>query len=272
MWPRIKMATAASCAVAIVSIGTWFAIRAIAEEAKPVSVTVHELHVVTKSKKYPGLYTIPRTEVTFLIEGNDKRIIGIDTQKTMIESFLDNKGNNLLEEIPGFLQRWGIPKISEDGKAALFSINGGIPPAKGAGSIRIKGALDVVVASRKETEILKNIPLKEGPLDFHGLDISIGKVEKVPQTILDPARKRMAMSVRINIKGKAVMIVDTISIVDRNGNPIPTSTSCGKSSPENKWRKYYFPKEQDVLDIKLDFWKDFSSMTVPFDLEFSLGL
>jgi hypothetical protein len=134
------------------------------------AITVHTAAAQAPVAEYAGIQVIAQSygkennalrpfqafndgvQIGIIIKSPGGGITGFDLDKaSAVETFTDDKGT-ALHKSGSFKNGFGsFPKISEDGKAGVLTVEGTVPPAAGAAKVTLKGKVGVRMATKKET-------------------------------------------------------------------------------------------------------------------------
>jgi hypothetical protein len=200
-------------------------------------------------------------KVAFLIKHPAGGIIGLDLDKATIETFLDDKGTKL-HTAGAFKNGFGsFPAVSQDAKAAVFTVEGTTPPAAGATKVTVKGSVMLKVASKKET-VKGGAVTKGGKLTFKTLSMELKTVEQ------------SGSDTRIEVQAPQNM--DTIVEVrwlDATGKALEAEDGGrgsfgfgGKTTYSRSWTVKGTP-----ASVEFTGWADLKTLTVPFETVAAIG-
>lgn len=228
------------------------------------------IQVVWKSmeKEFDGFKTYNSSEgvnLTLVAKAKDKKFIGFlkDGSKA---SFHDG-GADLGGKF-GFFD-----KISKDGTAMKIEVKSEKLPAAGAASVQVKGGIDVMMASKSETQTIDSRELKKGDKlelneNFKFTVDSIGK----------PKWGDNPLEVTFKWKRKIPGKVDELRAVrfyDGEGKLIESSRGGnswgGFAGSYSTTITYSLKKKSKVIKIEMDLWTDAEKVTVPLDMSLKLG-
>ena len=116
--------------------------------------------------------------VAFMVKAAEGGLLSFDADGGAVTEFVDDKGTALLVK-DKFKNGFGsFPKISEDGKAAVFTVEGTVPPAAGAKTAKVKGTAVFRMASKQETVKGDPAAFKEGAVLACGeLKVTVDKIK-----------------------------------------------------------------------------------------------
>lgn len=201
-------------------------------------------------------------KVAILVKSESGGITALDLEKgSTVESFTDDKGTKLLKAST-FKNGFGsFPKISEDGKAAMVTVEGTERPAAGASTITVKGKVGVTMATKKETVKGGKVAAK-AKLVCGTLNLTVQELEKsgsgVSVELQAPESLDQIAEIRwLDAAGKALE-------ADRNG-----SSRMGfgnKMTYSQSWSVKGTP-----ATIEFVRWTDMKAVSVPFSFEIGFG-
>lgn len=200
-------------------------------------------------------------KVAFLVKSPAGGIIGVETKQGSVESFVDDKGTKL-HAAGEFNNGFGsFPGISQDGKAAMFTVEGTIAPAAGATKITVKGKVSLQLATTKET-VKGGAVAKDGKLTFKALTLTVKKLEK------------SGSDTRVEVESPQSM--DTIvgvNWLDAAGKKLEAEDGGrgsfgfgGKTTYSRDWTVKGTP-----ASVEFTGWTDMKTVSVPFSATVSIG-
>ncbi len=200
-------------------------------------------------------------KVAFLVKSPAGGIIGVESKQGSIETFVDDKGTKL--HVAGdFKNGFGsFPGISQDGKAAMFTVEGTIAPAAGATKVTVKGKVSLQVATTKET-VKGGAVTKGGKLTFKTLAMTLKKVEK------------QGSDTRVEVESPQSMnAIVEVNWLDAAGKKL--EGEAGGSGSFGFGGKTTFSREWTVkgtpASVEFVGWTDMKSVSVPFDTTVAIG-
>jgi hypothetical protein len=212
------------------------------------------------------------TALALLVESATS-MIKFDEEASKIDSFTDDKGNDLLVKAKGSFQNVGFgsfPKISEDGRSALLEISGGGVPAPGSSTVNAKGTLVFQMASQKKA-------IKSAPFELKkGTPVKVGDIELKVQSAGKPSFGEDALEVEFQTGDKAVTMLAGVKFYDAAGKELESqgagSSSMGFGNKYTYGRSYSL-KEAVKGKVVLEFevWTDLKEAKLPFSIAAGVG-
>ena len=213
------------------------------------------------------------SSLALIVAAGAGKIIALDDEASKVQSFVDDKGTNLLAGESRF-GRDGFgpfPKVSEDGKAGMMEVRGSGAPAAGATKLRLKGSIAVVTGSK--TEAVKSTPflLKEGS------KVSVGNIELTVEKVGKPDFGDHALEVTVSTSNNEIKTIADVKFLDENGGEVEVestgSSSSGFNGQFDYQKSYGLSKNLDGKKVVLQFevWTDLEEKVIPVDITASLG-
>lgn len=228
------------------------------------------MQVVWKSlkKEFDGSKTYNADEgvhLTLAATVKEKKFIGFLKKESEV-TFLD--GDKDLGGKFGFFD-----KVSKDGTMMKLEMQSDKLFAEGAASVKVKGSLSVMVASKSETKSFGPAALKKGDKfelrdDFKFTIEDIGK----PKWGNDPLH--VVFQWKRKKPGKVPELKE-VRFYGEDGKLIESSRGSsswgGFGGSYTTTLAYNLKKESKVLKVEMDLWTDAEKVTVPFDLTLNIG-
>lgn len=200
-------------------------------------------------------------KVAFLVKQPAGGIISVDLKQGSLETFVDDKGTKLFAD-GEFKNGFGsFPGVSDDGKAAIFTVEGTIAPAAGATKVTAKGKVALKVASKKET-VKGGAVAKGGKLTFQKLTMDVKTFEK----------SGTDTRVEVNAPQSMDSIVE-VHWLDAAGKKLEAEDGGrgsfgfgGKTTYSRDWTVKGTPAR-----VEFTGWTDMKSVTVPFEATVAIG-
>jgi hypothetical protein len=177
-----------------------------AKKSKGEVWTVQQLEIARRAPVI-GSSFFEGTQLELRLRLDRKIIVGIDDDAVRLDSFLDDKGTNLLGKQSG---RDSVSPvlIEEAGRSATMTFRAEKPPSPGATRIRIKGAMTVLVAKDEKQIETKEFALAAGakteigefrrpPLEFGGNMLEFIGARPLKKAVLEIADGKQEKSERI---------------------------------------------------------------------------
>ena len=212
------------------------------------------------------------TSLALLVDAGGKNIIKVDTDKSKLDSFTDESGNSLLVKTSGFSQDGfgGFPKVSADGKVAMFEVSAnGVPDAK-SNKVIAKGSLLVQTGSTKKT-------VKSEPFELvKGTKVMVGDIELTIKKTGKPSYGDDAVEVEFESKNEALPLRASAKFYDAAGAELE---SDGRGSSRMGFMKKFTYgqtwglKKAVTGKVVLEFevWTDLETKTIPFEISAGVG-
>lgn len=217
----------------------------------------------------------PGTKVAILVSTNGGGILELDRKKSKLVSMKDDKGSDLLAAKPkkdSVFSRAGLssfPKIAQDGKSCVVEAQASGVPAKGARSILLEGSVSLLSAQGQETVKPGEVELRKGAqIKAGALDLVVQKAAK------DGFDERFPFQVSLS-GGKGGRTLAKVRFLDAAGKEIESragGTSRMSGFGEESWTwDFHLKSEVKACAIEVTLWKGLADVTLPFQLEVSLG-
>lgn len=251
-----------------------------AADAAP-SFEVRGLRIVGEAYGEQDMQTRPfnwskGTTVVVLVTLPRGGIIAFDPTASKVETFVDDKGSNMLETKSSQFHFGGgpfgsWPKISKDAKAAVIELQSKQVPAKGATKLSAKGTLVFKKATRKKTYTHKDVALKVGTkIEAGSIPFEVTKVGK-PQWGSD--KDRLAVTLKATQDLSKIAAVRFLDAEEKEikSRPFGTtkSSAFGKTTIQQSYR---LEQKVDAVTVAIDYWEDMEVLNLPFEVEASVGL
>ena len=194
--------------------------------------------------------------VAFMVKAAEGGLLSFDADGGSVTEFVDDKGTALLLK-DKFKNGFGaFPKISEDGKAAVFTVEGTVPPAAGAKTATVKGTAVFRMASKQETVKGDPAAFKKGAvLPCGKLSVTVEKIEA------SGGETSVTLKATENLDGiKEYRFLDAAGKVLKSESGGRSSFSFGSS------RQYSVEWNVKGKPAALEFvrWTDMQVVKVPF--------
>jgi len=201
-------------------------------------------------------------KVAILVKSEAGGITALDLKKgSTIETFTDDKGTKLLKPST-FKNGFGsFPKVSDDGKAAIITVEGTEVPAAGASSIQLKGKVGVTMATTKET-VKGGKVAAGGKLTCGALSLTVKQLEKSGSDVAveletSASTEQIAEMRWLDAAGKVLVAKRESSSQMGFGGKVTYSESWSvKGSPAS---------------VEFVRWTDLKAVAVPFSFEIAVG-
>ena len=231
-----------------------------------VSVELAGMKIVWKSlkKEFDGFRTYNSQKgahVMLAVCGGNKQIIGFEKNKSKVTIF-DGSG-----DLGGKFGIWN--EASKDGKVMRIEVSTEKLPAASASTLTLSGSLELVVASKTETQTTEAKALKKGDKIkmSEGFSFEIASIGK-PKWGNDP------LEVILKWKRKVPELA-AVRFYDKSGKLIKSSkegsSSIGIAGKYTVTRSYKLKKKSNFLKIEMDLWIDAEKVTVPIKMDVGIG-
>lgn len=201
-------------------------------------------------------------KVAFMLKSATGGIIAVDEDQGKIEAFTDDKGTSLMKK-GEFKNGFGsFSSVSEDGKAAVFTVEGTVQPAPALQKVTAKGTVAVKVATKKET--VKGGAVKEKAALTCG-------TQKV--TVKEFSTSDGETSVTLESKESFESIVE-VKWLDAAGKPLKSENGGGGSFGFNGNMTYSKTMNVKGTPASVEFvkWTDMKTVQVPFSATVAAGV
>jgi len=202
----------------------------------------------------------PGTVVVLAVQAaKGSGIVEIDSRGGKVESFTDDKGQNLLEE-----GRIGsFPKVAEDGSVAMVEVEVRARPSTGATAVTAQGTLSMMLAAGSKATRAAGVKLETGATFKVGtaaLTVSEAKVEEESTRITFGLTRTMLTTIK------------EIRFFDTKNAPIEARRS-GSGYMNEKANLDYEAKTKDkTVTIEFELWQNPRVVKVPFTAQVGLGV
>jgi hypothetical protein len=250
-----------------------------AEEKKPAGektsakVQVIGLFLRKAPPAKPGAFVFTPNGVTMdlTIAQPEKFIVGIDGKASKLESFTDDKKNDLVKKAPalfGGQANWlseYATQFSPDGDHCTIQITAASAPGTGAEKILVKGSLVLRCGAEEKTTDKKEIALKMNE------EASAGDFKVKVNNTGDFGAGLTVLSAEPRVK--------SVEFFDPEGKAIKTMPSGRSTNPVAPGGKpqaivaYFLSgKKLDKVSFKINYFDKIESVTVPLELRVGLDL
>ena len=237
----------------------------------PVGVQVQGATALDKDEVWEltGFDLKPNTKALIQVETSEGGIVGLDEGKCLVTQFADDTGKKLEDgqnDLGEFFGTWY--QISKNSQALVFMTKAERAPAADATGVRVKGKLQLLMATKKGRAKSKVLALRKGTtLAAGGYQLKVGQVGE------DFFSEKHSIELHSS-RDLAGLI--SITLRDDKGRVIKSAQGgSGKMSAGRKttWtRSITVDKVPARAAIEVEYWTDLKSVEVPFDLEFGIGL
>jgi hypothetical protein len=232
----------------------------------------------------------PGTSLAFWIADPENRLVAFDAKQSKLENFVDDKGTDLTELMPGPFNwsRFGVFRgshtTSPSANGFQLEVGGDSYPAPGATKISLKATLVFRRASSEKIVEEKDVPVKTGRKSKAGdLQLSIEAVseEKMKENQernrgfrgTDLPETKMGISLVAsgpleNIKG--------VLFFNPKGDEIKiTMTSSGSQSSglfgTTYTNDYWLAEKLDEVTVKITYYEGIETVKIPLNMETGVG-
>ena len=202
-------------------------------------------------------------------------ILGLDRDASEISAFQDDRGTDLWSGSRAskfsHSQLDMMPRISEDGSAILFEVNGQGVPRQGATTLTLRGEVRLLVASKKASFTAEDVTLKSGT------EFTVGqRTIKVTKTGAPSFGDAHGFAATLRLQGDVADIAK-IAFRDDQGNDLQAKRqgsywSGSGESRINNWEYVLEKQPHGPVQVVLTSWIDLTKQAVPLDLTFGAGL
>lgn len=215
----------------------------------------------------PGTFVFVNNGINMdvLVTPSVKNLTGIDFKASKLESFTDDKKNNLYKKAGGFfagtsdwLNEYGA-QYAPEGNAVTIQMKTSVPPGKGAEKLLIKASLVLRSGKDEKATDKKEIALKANE------EATVGAFKvKVGQF----GNQFNVISAEENLK--------SIEVLDDKGKEIkigpPARLRMMKGEKTEFIYSFYIFQKTPKFSIKINYFDKVETVKVPVDLQVGLGL
>jgi hypothetical protein len=200
-------------------------------------------------------------KLAFIVNQPAGGIIGFELDESVVETFADDKGTKLFAS-GGFKNGFGsFPRVSADGKAGIFTLEGTVAPAAGATKVIAKGKVLMKAATKKET-VKAGAVAKSAKLTCKALTIEVKGMEKAGSD------SRISLTCSENMDS----IVEA-NWLDASGKKLESegagSGSFGFGGKKTYTRDYSVKGTPATVEFVM--WSDMKITEVPFEAGITLA-
>jgi hypothetical protein len=201
------------------------------------------------------------TTLALVINAPDnKKIVEIDDSKCSLTTFTDDSGADLLDDID-----WGsFPEISKDGHLALIEVTSKNRPSQNAARLYAKGVVHMRIAAAESTGRIENLDLTVGTkIDFQQELIQVQKAQVENESLtlvlqISQIFKSKIKDIRFYTASNTLIKVwGTGSFSFGNASQMEYNLDIN-STPKS-------------LNVEIDLWQELETLTLPFEIESSIG-
>ncbi|HWG42150.1 MAG TPA: hypothetical protein VN688_05140 [Gemmataceae bacterium] len=198
-----------------------------------------------------------------------KFIVGVNAKDSKLESFTDDKKNDLFKGKARFgpPANWISPfmtRIDPAGEHCTIQVGGAATPGKGAEKILLKGSLMVQCGTGEKTTEKKEIALKTNE------EVAVGDFKMKVNSAASFGSSLAVLSAEPKVK--------SVEFFDAAGKAIkamPQGRSTNPFGPGGKPQavfSYFLNGKMDKVSFKVTYFDKLESATVPLDLRLGLDL
>ncbi len=204
----------------------------------------------------------PGTHLAVLVKVPRGGLIDVDDGASELAAFTDDRGTDLLAGDRRF-GRTGVgrrARISSDGRAALVTISGPNQPAPEATGIRAEGVLELQRAEGTETATAHRVALeRDTTFTLDGRRFTVARVQRLFGERMVRFRTNMPIDK-----------IATLRFLDAEGNDITGSGRMRGSAMIG--RSIAADADVDELTVRIELYRGMETVSVPVELEMSIGL
>jgi hypothetical protein len=214
----------------------------------------------------------PGTSLALLIESKDKTIVQLNDEESRLASIKDDKGKDLSAggRAPGMftMQSFGS-QVSEDGRAALYTVHGPQVPGGGASLVKAEGAVALTLGTQKATERQKAVALRAGS------KITVGPVPMDIVEVGTDGQWGKAMSLQLRARQDMAAIC-AIKFYDGAGKEVESQVfstmTMGGLGSVTVTKEIGLDTKLTAADVEVEYWKGLEKASVPFAVQAGIAL
>jgi len=249
-----------------------------ADEAKPAdeksSAKVQAIGLIVRKSPppKPGAFGFAPNGVTMdlTVSKPGKFIVGIDAKASKLDSFTDDKKNNLFKKQPGVFggaDRWineYMTQFGPEGESCTVQIMAANAPGKGAAKILVKASLIVQCGANEKTTDKKEIALKANE------EVKVGDFTMKVNNAGDFGAGLAVLSAEPRVK--------SVEFFDADGKAMKTmppgrgNIFDQQGKPQAAASYFLGGKKMDKVSFKITYFDKIEAVTVPLDLSVGLDL
>ena len=239
-----------------------------ADDKGSAKFQVTRLEIRKSPPPKPGTFMFVNNGISMdvLVKPSMKNLTGIDFKASKLESFTDDKKNNLYKKAIGFFagsNDWineFSTQYAPEGDAVTIQMKASIPPGKGAEKVLVKASLVLRFGKDEKATEKKDIALKAKEEATVGpFQVKIGQFG---------GNQFNVISAEENLKN--------IELFDDKGKEIklgpPGRMRMMKGEKTEYTYSYYFFQKTSKVSIKINYYDKVESVKVPVDLKVGLAL
>jgi len=251
--------------------------------AVPATVEVIGLQIATKGfdydeewnryKEMPFNMQQPGIEVALALTFPQGGIIELDEKQSQVKAFMDNQRTDLLaagEDVkfgnePGL---GSFPKVVQDGKGLLFTVKSPVLPAAGAQMVAVAGSLALQTGTEQVTAEAEGVAIEAGAkvtLDDYAFEIT-----EVDEPDWGDAAAAVTLETSVGLDAVIGFSFHGADGTEIESDSAGSSTmSFGSAVTASKTLNLMEAPDGPVT-IRMTYWKDLNTVTVPFKVKTGL--
>ncbi|MGD0383120.1 MAG: hypothetical protein ABSA77_06325, partial [Thermoguttaceae bacterium] len=228
----------------------------------------------------------PGTSLAFWIADPENRLVAFNQKESKIESFVDDKGTDLSELMPGpfVWSRFGEfrgNRVSPGGYQV--EVGGDSFPAPGATKISLKATLVFRRASNEKTIEEKDVPVKSGrKVKAGSLQLSIEAMSEEKLKENEPRNRgfrgndlpetKMGISLAAS---EPLESIKSVLFFNPKGDEIKITTSGQSENSALLWKTYardfWLAEKHDAVTVKITYYENVETLKMPLSVDTGLG-
>jgi hypothetical protein len=202
----------------------------------------------------------PGTSVVLAIEApKGNGIVDIDDHGSKVESFVDDKGQSLMEEA-----RVGpFPKVTEDGSVALVEVEVRGRPSTGASSVAVQGSIAMTLAGGSKPFRAANVRLDAN---------QTFKIGATTLTISEPKVEDESTEFTVNLPRSLLATIREIRFFDAKNAPLEGQRRGSGYFNEKAQLELSAKTKDKVIGLEFELWQSLRTIKVPFTVQAGLGI
>lgn len=212
------------------------------------------------------------TSLTFLVSAGDRQFVGFDSAASKIVAFTDDQGTDLAASArDGNSFGFGPfnAALSSDGKLCQASVTVQGVPKSGATKLTFDGTLAIRCGKNEKTEEQKDVALEAQSA------IKIGPTPLVVESVQDQDFGDVKFMVVLN-SSQPRDAIKSIEFLDADGKVIEQqgmgSGSFGFGDEMTYQTNHGLKAKVDKITVRITYYADVETITVPVKIETGLGL
>jgi len=202
----------------------------------------------------------PGTVVVLAIQApRGSGIVQIDSRGSQIDSFIDDKGQSLLEE-----GRIGsFPRIAEDGSAALVEAEVRARPSAGATSLSVQGSVAMTLAAGSKPTRVANVRLTQG---------QTFRVGTATMTVGEVATEEESTKITIGLTRTVLNTIREVRFFDAKNAAIEARRTSSGYINEKAEVQFDAKTKEKTVAIEFELWQNQRVIKAPFTVQAGLGI